>query len=381
MFVALAAGSSALLIQEASSSALTSTLLHSCTSNPSPAHTRGVSVSTEVPARPESTAGATGSIAERAVYVENIYNSDGGPQLPFSLSSATGWKASCDASCEPRRVVIERAPNEQIGIQIASAPAPAIASADSDSSDSCCCNVGGGVFVAQVLAGSLAEREGLRRGDQLLEVCGINLRNAEHAAALQILRQCTETVELLVQYNPGKLLAAEQTAAMHNSPLVAGARARGQSRSRSNSCFEQPLLVPVSVLNAAPDHLEYPSASPAADQRYFPGPQQPHTSTEQTHNHNVSNGASPPPLPLRPIDSCNGAPAAASASSSWRPTSRAVLCRSGSSRSVRSMQRSRLQQHRDSVVSAHTRILEDSSESNDAPVSLFANHVFRKLTN
>lgn len=318
-------------------------------------------------------------MAERAVYVENIYNSDGGSQLPLSPSSATGWKASCDASREPRRVVIERAPNEQIGIQIASAPAPAIASAYSDSSDSCCCSVGGGVFVAQVLAGSLAEREGLRRGDQLLEVCGINLRNAEHAAALQILRQCTETVELLVQYNPGRLLAAEQTAAMHNSPLVAGARARGQSRSRSNSCFEQPLLVPVSVLNAASDHLEYPSASAAADQRFFPGPQQPHTSTGQTHNHNISNGASP--LPLRPIDSCNGAPAAASASSSLRPTSRAVLCRSGSSRSVRSMQRNRQQQHRDSVVSAHTRILEDSSESNDAPVSLFANHVFRKLTN
>ena len=188
-----------------------------------------------------------------AVYVENMYNSVGARQSP--LCSA-GWEAG-RSSREVRRVVIERAPNEQIGIQITPAPAhspptstgtgaatgTSVAAGDSASSagDGCCCGASsGGVFVAQVLEGSLAERAGLAAGDQLLEVCGINLRNAQLAAALQILRQCTETVELLVQYNPnsGSSLAAEQTAVQHNSTsLSRSSEAEPECSSPSSASF------------------------------------------------------------------------------------------------------------------------------------------------
>ena len=375
--------------------------VHSCESNPS----QTMSIPAAVPANRESMSsdGAvarTSRNAEPAVYVENMYNSDGARQSPPCSAGPAGWEAG-RSSREVRRVVIERGPNEQIGIQISPAPAHSpptstamtdasnagtgtgtgrsVAAGDSASSagDGCCCGASnGGVFVAQVLEGSLAERAGLAAGDQLLEVCGINLRNAQLTAALQILRQCTETVELLVQYNPDRLLASEQTAMQHNNNSLSAPPPKPKPnqnpnpnailppphRSRSDSCFEQ---TPTQAAHLSERLKSTPKQQLVPEQQQ----QQQQQQTEQVLP-NLSSSA-----PRK--DACTATPESVEC---WKPTSRAVLCRSGSSRSVRSLQRNR-QQHRDSVLSAHTRILEDSSEPNDFRVTLFANHEFRKLTN
>ncbi|KAL1497435.1 hypothetical protein ABEB36_008409 [Hypothenemus hampei] len=83
---------------------------------------------------------------------------------------------------ELRRVHIDKS-NEPLGIQIADT---------------------GGIFVSTVAEGSLASRVGLQIGDQLLEVCGINMRNATYNLAASVLMQCGNSITLLVQYSPEK---------------------------------------------------------------------------------------------------------------------------------------------------------------------------------
>ncbi len=97
---------------------------------------------------------------------------------------------------------------------------------------------GGGIFVSSVSEKSLAAQAGLEVGDQLLEVrgaprcfglfpspggcgcllmggcsddnrdsmsfqvCGINMRNANYEMAASVLRQCGNSISMLVQYNP-----------------------------------------------------------------------------------------------------------------------------------------------------------------------------------
>ena len=41
-------------------------------------------------------------------------------------------------------------------------------------------------------------------GSQILEVCGINMRSATYDHAAQVLRQCKDTITMLVQYLPEK---------------------------------------------------------------------------------------------------------------------------------------------------------------------------------
>lgn len=64
------------------------------------------------------------------------------------------------------------------------------------------CNEGGGIFVSTVTTNSIASRAGLRCGDQLLEVCGINMRDTKYDIAAKILRQCGNTMTMLAQYCP-----------------------------------------------------------------------------------------------------------------------------------------------------------------------------------
>ncbi|KAB7496651.1 Disks large-like protein 5 [Armadillidium nasatum] len=59
------------------------------------------------------------------------------------------------------------------------------------------CLESGGVYV------------GLCVGDQLLEVCGINMRSANKTLASTVLSQCGNSVTMLVQYNPEKYHEAE----------------------------------------------------------------------------------------------------------------------------------------------------------------------------
>ncbi|KAK0179355.1 hypothetical protein PV327_005113 [Microctonus hyperodae] len=85
---------------------------------------------------------------------------------------------------ELRRVHIDKSV-EPLGIQIS-------------------CLDSGGVFVSTVSEHSLASQVGLQIGDQLLEVCGINMRSATYELAAHVLRQCGNSITMLVQYSPDK---------------------------------------------------------------------------------------------------------------------------------------------------------------------------------
>lgn len=65
-----------------------------------------------------------------------------------------------------------------------------------------CNNNGGGIFVSTVTENSLASQVGLQIADQLLEVCGINMRAATYEGASRVLRQCGNPITMLVQYSP-----------------------------------------------------------------------------------------------------------------------------------------------------------------------------------
>ncbi|CAI6367682.1 unnamed protein product [Macrosiphum euphorbiae] len=66
------------------------------------------------------------------------------------------------------------------------------------------CVDSGGVFVSTVSEQSVASKVGLQVGDQLLEVCGINMRSATYQLAANVLRQCGNSITMLVQYSPDK---------------------------------------------------------------------------------------------------------------------------------------------------------------------------------
>ncbi|XP_046990949.1 disks large 1 tumor suppressor protein isoform X1 [Schistocerca americana] len=62
---------------------------------------------------------------------------------------------------------------------------------------------GEGIFVSFILAGGPADLSGeLRRGDQILSVNGVNLRNATHEEAAQALKGAGQTVTIVAQYRP-----------------------------------------------------------------------------------------------------------------------------------------------------------------------------------
>uniref|UniRef100_A0A336M413 CSON011799 protein n=1 Tax=Culicoides sonorensis TaxID=179676 RepID=A0A336M413_CULSO len=65
----------------------------------------------------------------------------------------------------------------------------------------------GGIFISSVTEGSLASQIGLQVGDQLLEVCGLNVRSATYEFTASILRQCRESITMRVQYYPDKFEA------------------------------------------------------------------------------------------------------------------------------------------------------------------------------
>lgn len=101
-----------------------------------------------------------------------------------------------------RRIVIEKS-LEPLGIQIK-------------------CGAGGTIFVSSVSENSIAAQAGLQVGDQLLEVCGINMRNATYQLAASVLRQCRDSITMLVQFNPDKyreVASDHVTTSDENSPV------------------------------------------------------------------------------------------------------------------------------------------------------------------
>ncbi|XP_065163474.1 disks large homolog 5 isoform X1 [Atheta coriaria] len=99
-----------------------------------------------------------------------------------------GWSQK-QLSGELRKVYIDKS-NEPLGIQIN-------------------CPDSGGIFVSRVDENSLASRVGLQIGDQLLEVCGINMRNATYDLAANVLRQCGNSITMLV-HSPDKFVEIEE---------------------------------------------------------------------------------------------------------------------------------------------------------------------------
>ncbi|XP_071107685.1 LOW QUALITY PROTEIN: disks large homolog 5-like [Haliotis cracherodii] len=92
---------------------------------------------------------------------------------------------------------------EQFGIQINAGPS-------------------GGIFISSVNEKSLAAQAGLVPGDQLLEVCGINMRTASYAHALTVLKQCGDNLIMRVQYNPDKYREPHESSSTGSMPSVAG---------------------------------------------------------------------------------------------------------------------------------------------------------------
>ena len=96
------------------------------------------------------------------------------PGRPFRPGQGSG----SDQSHKPypgeiRAIHIEKS-SEQLGIKIEELPCQSSSSASSGRHGT------GGVFVSSVSSNSLADQAGLQVGDQLLEVCGINLRMANY---------------------------------------------------------------------------------------------------------------------------------------------------------------------------------------------------------
>ncbi|XP_034934534.1 disks large homolog 5 isoform X2 [Chelonus insularis] len=118
---------------------------------------------------------------------------------------------------ELRRVHIDKSV-EPLGIQIS-------------------CSNKGEVYVSTVSEHSLASQVGLQIGDQLLEVCGINMRNATYEHAAHVLRQCGNSITMLVQYNPNKY--NELGSSGSSSPSEAGGE-EGASRSGSPTPCNSP---------------------------------------------------------------------------------------------------------------------------------------------
>lgn len=62
---------------------------------------------------------------------------------------------------------------------------------------------GQGIFVSHIVPGGPADKGGeLKRGDQLLSVNGINIKNATHEQAAEALKQAGEVANLIAQYRP-----------------------------------------------------------------------------------------------------------------------------------------------------------------------------------
>ncbi|KAK8726700.1 hypothetical protein OTU49_010006, partial [Cherax quadricarinatus] len=86
------------------------------------------------------------------------------------------------------------------------------------------CLENGGVYVSSVTINSLASQAGLCVGDQLLEVCGINMRSANKQSASTVLSQCGTSVYMLVQYNPEKYHEAEGWEGSSSGNSIDGSR-------------------------------------------------------------------------------------------------------------------------------------------------------------
>lgn len=94
--------------------------------------------------------------------------------------------------------------------------------------------------MSSVHQSSLAAQVGLQVGDQLLEVCGINMRSATYQLAARVLHQCGDSITMLVQYNPAKYQELQELTniGLMGPPLMTSSCSEGDGngdRSRERS--------------------------------------------------------------------------------------------------------------------------------------------------
>ncbi|NXK16013.1 DLG3 protein, partial [Arenaria interpres] len=98
---------------------------------------------------------------------------------------------------------------------------------------------GEGIFVSFILAGGPADLSGeLRRGDRILSVNGVTLRNATHEQAAAALKRAGQTVTIIAQYRPEEYSRFESKIhdlreQMMNSSMSSGSGSLRTSEKRS----------------------------------------------------------------------------------------------------------------------------------------------------
>ncbi|XP_069468541.1 disks large homolog 3 isoform X6 [Ambystoma mexicanum] len=98
---------------------------------------------------------------------------------------------------------------------------------------------GEGIFVSFILAGGPADLSGeLRRGDRILSVNGVNLRNATHEQAAAALKRAGQVVTIMAQYRPEEYSRFETKIhdlreQMMNSSMSSGSGSLRTSEKRS----------------------------------------------------------------------------------------------------------------------------------------------------
>uniref|UniRef100_A0A8C4S8Y9 Discs large MAGUK scaffold protein 4 n=1 Tax=Erpetoichthys calabaricus TaxID=27687 RepID=A0A8C4S8Y9_ERPCA len=121
-----------------------------------------------------------------------------------------------DIPREPRRVVIHRG-STGLGFNI-------VGGED-----------GEGIFISFILAGGPADLSGeLRKGDQILSVNGVDLRNATHEQAAAALKNAGQTVTIIAQYKPEEYSRFEAKIHDLREQLMNSSMGSGTASLRSN---------------------------------------------------------------------------------------------------------------------------------------------------
>nr|5HFD_A Chain A, Disks large homolog 4 [Rattus norvegicus]5HFE_A Chain A, Disks large homolog 4 [Rattus norvegicus]5HFF_A Chain A, Disks large homolog 4 [Rattus norvegicus] len=107
-----------------------------------------------------------------------------------------------DIPREPRRIVIHRG-STGLGFNI-------VGTED-----------GEGIFISFILAGGPADLSGeLRKGDQILSVNGVDLRNASAEQAAIALKNAGQTVTIIAQYKPEEYSRFEANSRVDSSGRI-----------------------------------------------------------------------------------------------------------------------------------------------------------------
>ncbi|KAI0980722.1 hypothetical protein GJ496_005684 [Pomphorhynchus laevis] len=115
---------------------------------------------------------------------------------------------------------------------------------------------GDGVYISFVLAGGPADiNRKLRKGDQILFVNDIDVRNVSHEAAAGILKNCGQYANLVVRYNPNDFARCESKISDRREKIREAASMELKSWSpQSGSCGKpvgMPLSVPTEIVAAS----------------------------------------------------------------------------------------------------------------------------------